>query len=713
MVVGQRTSLSVSSSPSSSFLSVMMGTYKDNNHSNNVTSSQSCCTRCTDDDKLFYLRKSDDPRRYLSSSTTISPTTTEDALPKLEQQRIIYGPSVTFEKGKIAYLVDSSVLGSSGDTVALATVSVSPLEEEDENSKNKNVMMEKNQGIFAGERINSIDDDDDNEDRTTILLIRQCLQQKCQHESSSHIVPLTVDYRQRHHAVGKIPAAASKMDNRRPTVMETLASRAVDRALRPLLKKKSLDGEDGDKERTTNSGKRAGVERIHLNCSIQSCPLQDSINDDDEGTGGSGRGRGGHPVALALNSASVALGDRLIEPVAAVSICLLEDGTIVTNSCSNSIAVPAKATNATTVNGESSSTTTKSGGYGELLYAGTRDAVVMMEFSGNIEETHLKALLAVAHNAIQPILDVLESSRDVSGSNNNKIELDDDALRAELGLPVAEEKTLNSSKSYDSLLDESRQKASVIYDEAMRFCQEKLLKVALRLFGCTNEDLANNLPSTIGEDNKVTIHDEAAIGPLLGKSHRGRREHLFREEIGRQVRSFVPSDASLVQDYEFLVRNERPVIEALADAIHSQLLRAAMEQAAMKYKRRADGRGGPLRNGCKTIRPLSIDVPILPDAVHGSALFGRGETQVLVTTTLGSPKDTMPILDPFQSASNQTPAAEEKVEPFHDLPVGSLRYLKTSGSQYIEADLNTRRIMADREQTGDSGTLKERRRGKS
>ncbi|GIX31900.1 MAG: polyribonucleotide nucleotidyltransferase [Porticoccaceae bacterium] len=49
-------------------------------------------------------------------------------------------------------------------------------------------------------------------------------------------------------------------------------------------------------------------------------------------------------------------------------------------------------------------------------------------------------------------------------------------------------------------------------------------------------------------------------------------------------------------------------------------------------KPRIDGRD------TKTVRPLSIQVGILPK-VHGSALFTRGETQAIVTATLGSLRD--------------------------------------------------------------------------
>ena len=52
----------------------------------------------------------------------------------------------------------------------------------------------------------------------------------------------------------------------------------------------------------------------------------------------------------------------------------------------------------------------------------------------------------------------------------------------------------------------------------------------------------------------------------------------------------------------------------------------------LKSKKRIDGRG------LSDIRPIKCEVGILP-RVHGSALFTRGETQALVTTTLGTSDD--------------------------------------------------------------------------
>ena len=52
----------------------------------------------------------------------------------------------------------------------------------------------------------------------------------------------------------------------------------------------------------------------------------------------------------------------------------------------------------------------------------------------------------------------------------------------------------------------------------------------------------------------------------------------------------------------------------------------------LKTKKRIDGRG------LSDVRPIKCEVGVLP-RTHGSALFTRGETQALVTTTLGTSDD--------------------------------------------------------------------------
>jgi polyribonucleotide nucleotidyltransferase len=57
-----------------------------------------------------------------------------------------------------------------------------------------------------------------------------------------------------------------------------------------------------------------------------------------------------------------------------------------------------------------------------------------------------------------------------------------------------------------------------------------------------------------------------------------------------------------------------------------------LRDSVLKTKQRIDGRG------LEDVRPISVRVGVLP-RTHGSALFTRGETQALVTVTLGTGRD--------------------------------------------------------------------------
>ncbi len=72
-------------------------------------------------------------------------------------------------------------------------------------------------------------------------------------------------------------------------------------------------------------------------------------------------------------------------------------------------------------------------------------------------------------------------------------------------------------------------------------------------------------------------------------------------------------------------------IEAATDAIDGWV-EAEVSRAILEEDKRVDGRA------LTDVRPLSVEVGMLP-RTHGSALFARGETQVLSVVTLGSPGD--------------------------------------------------------------------------
>mmetsp|Transcript_9564 Transcript_9564/g.10989 ORF Transcript_9564/g.10989 Transcript_9564/m.10989 type:complete len:1011 (-) Transcript_9564:405-3437(-) len=596
---------------------------------------------------------------------------------------VIRGHQIEFDVSRrIANLAESTIVGKNGETIALTTIATDTHPATDHNDSD----IETTKGDHHSGYLKILGDS---------------MKRICQHNNTSRMVPLTVEYRQRYHAVGKIPLSANRTDNRRQSDSEILASRAIDRSLRPLI--------------LLNDDEIMTLSSIHLTCSIQSYPIKEYNN-------GCGGGGGGHPVSLAINSASLAMNDRLIESVGAVVLCLTGDGTILIDPSIATIQgyqqqrlEMATKEEAKTVT--SSNNNNKTDIIGELLYAGTKDSIVMMEFSGMLPESQIFDLIRFAHECIQPVIQIQEEKCKLM--NTVKIERkksqqhyfqSDTELRKQLGLDTQVVADVSSVKATTTTTtapnnqmgeNEIYNKANQIYDEAIELVKYRLTNTSLRLFGVQPDD--DNLKNssdiyTKKEDRKITIHSEATDGMLLGKAVRGRRENLVNEEIKRILR----------KEYHSMLHHDKSIINILGDTIHSQMLREAMKDASIKYKSRADGRGSKnSTNGCDTIRPLSMDVPVFSDRVHGSALFTRGETQVLCTTTLGPPKDGILHNDPYIASACASTDGPSNAG-MSNLPVGSLRYLRSQ--EYLESDLNSRKVRADREQTGDSGTLRDRRR---
>jgi polyribonucleotide nucleotidyltransferase len=88
----------------------------------------------------------------------------------------------------------------------------------------------------------------------------------------------------------------------------------------------------------------------------------------------------------------------------------------------------------------------------------------------------------------------------------------------------------------------------------------------------------------------------------------------------------------MVEELSVEFRERQKEIEALLEDLEKELVRRMM----VAESRRIDGRR------FDEIRPITIEVGLLP-RTHGSAMFRRGETQVLAVVTLGSSSDEQKI----------------------------------------------------------------------
>ena len=110
-----------------------------------------------------------------------------------------------------------------------------------------------------------------------------------------------------------------------------------------------------------------------------------------------------------------------------------------------------------------------------------------------------------------------------------------------------------------------------------------------------------------------------------------RQERLA--EIRSQILSELTSDESTQQELDEI------------KTILKDLEKVTVRARILSGESRIDGRNK------NTVRPIDIRVGILP-RTHGSALFTRGETQAVVTTTLGTERDAR-IIDALEGESRE------------------------------------------------------------
>lgn len=178
--------------------------------------------------------------------------------------------------------------------------------------------------------------------------------------------PLTVDYREKYTAAGRIPGGYFKREGR-PSEKEILTSRLCDRPCRPLFPKGFLNE----------------VQIIGLLLSA------DQTNDAD---------------ILMVNGASAALAISDIPwngPIAAVRVGQI-DGEFVTNP---------------TIDEQYASDL-------DLIYVGTKDEMLMIEGSADqLPEERFIEALEYAHQAIQPIIAAIEELRSIAGKEKREFPL--------------------------------------------------------------------------------------------------------------------------------------------------------------------------------------------------------------------------------------------------------------------------------------------------
>ncbi|MGH7369405.1 MAG: polyribonucleotide nucleotidyltransferase [Candidatus Methylomirabilaceae bacterium] len=145
----------------------------------------------------------------------------------------------------------------------------------------------------------------------------------------------------------------------------------------------------------------------------------------------------------------------------------------------------------------------------------------------------------------------------------------------------------------------------------------------------------------------------ALAGVAEKEEQRSRRQSLWEEVIARF--SDEPEDRKALIKEQF-----------------EQIEREELRRLILEEGRRADGRG------LEDVRPISAEVGVLP-RTHGSALFTRGQTQALVTTTLGTSEDEQ-RLDDIEGEGTKRFMLHYNFPPFS---VGEVRFMRGPGRREI------------------------------
>ena len=273
----------------------------------------------------------------------------------------------------------------------------------------------------------------------------------------------------------------------------------------------------------------------------------------------------------------------------------------------------------------------------DLIVVGTKDALTMVEAgAGEIPEELLLEALERAHEEIRKLCDLQEDlQRQVGKAKwlDNKLT---EELEREHGDRIRQriqsEGLREGSTAIEEIVDEISPPLTMesTEDEIIRRMQVRA-SFALILERIRLEAVDAPVREQFEDDLKGLT--DAEQDPKELKS--AKRQLLF-SRIEEQVQLPFPVAPATSEGDEPPAKDSitRQYIKKAAEAIYKELVR---RKIAVE-KRRPDGRGS------EDIREITCEVGVVPRP-HGSALFTRGQTQIMTLLTLGTAKEGQRIDD--------------------------------------------------------------------
>ncbi|MCE5186335.1 MAG: polyribonucleotide nucleotidyltransferase [Planctomycetaceae bacterium] len=183
--------------------------------------------------------------------------------------------------------------------------------------------------------------------------------------------------------------------------------------------------------------------------------------------------------------------------------------------------------------------------------------------------------------------------------------------------------------------------------------------------------LIDELASKCGQDKELTLFElDADLAAKLDQEYTQRLKNAY-QIIKKQERNESLS-ALYDEAKEKYVDAETPACTAVQLKRMFEQMQQKIVRGLLLEGRRPDGRK------YDEIRPIDCQVGILP-RTHGSALFTRGETQAMVSCTLGTPRDEQ-MIDGLKEEYGQRFMLHYTFPPFS---VGEVRPIRGPGRREI------------------------------
>jgi polyribonucleotide nucleotidyltransferase len=272
----------------------------------------------------------------------------------------------------------------------------------------------------------------------------------------------------------------------------------------------------------------------------------------------------------------------------------------------------------------------------DLIVVGTKEGLTMVEAGAEeVPEELLLEALELAHAEIKKLCEAQEELRREVGKPK-WIDPDVDAEVAghadrireriaavglregaaaieEIGAELASPLTMDSTEE------------DIVREMQVRSSLDMLLET-LRL-----EAAVESVREQYGEELRALTEAEQD-----SKQLKSAKRHLLFDRIIEELQLPFPVGPATVEGEAPTVKDglTKQFVKKAAESIYKQLVR---EKIAVE-KRRPDGRG------TEEIRPIDCEVGVSP-RTHGSALFTRGQTQIMTLLTLGTAKEGQRIDD--------------------------------------------------------------------